>query len=381
MKKFIFIPVLFLVCRFACAQGFYNKGAQVSVASQTVFVLPDSLVNTGTLKNDGDILVSGAWINSGTYDAGAGLINFNSTIAQVINHNDQSMGKLTVSGGGEKQFLANITVQTELQLQNGILVSGNGAKIILSEGAVVSGGNNTSYVKGSVQHRGKGTWLFPIGSGSAYLPVEIAGVTDAAATGTLTLHELTGGQKLTGEDVTSLSSRRYWELVMTGGKLNSGKIKLPLAGEENLTGDAELLVVAASDQASGSYRSLGKSEVAGTLTSGSVTSEQSPAFTFFTVATISGEQDIEVFNGISPDANGKNDFMRISNIESYPQNTVMIFNRWGDRVFEQSGYDNNLKSFRGESNITNSKLPAGVYFYSVDLKNSTPKRTGYVVIK
>jgi hypothetical protein len=55
----------------------------------------------------------------------------------------------------------------------------------------------------------------------------------ANTSATLTLHELNSGEVLTGEvDISKLSSKRYWELVLGGGNLNSSTITLPLADEE-----------------------------------------------------------------------------------------------------------------------------------------------------
>ncbi|MBK8290647.1 MAG: hypothetical protein IPK96_06505 [Flammeovirgaceae bacterium] len=45
-----------------------------------------------------------------------------------------------------------------------------------------------------------------------------------------------------------------------------------------------------------------------------------------------------------------------------------------------NNYDNQRTS--KESNVKgNNKLPAGTYFYSIDLGNGTPKATGYLQIK
>ncbi len=382
MKRLICFLILFAGSYFVCAQGFYNKGALISLAPQTILVIPDSLVNEGTLINNGDLRISGAWINQGTYDAGTGQINFDNNLVQTINHNDQSIANLTISGGGEKRFLANITIQSSLKLESGLLVSGNGAKIIMNEGVTVTGGSDVSYIRGPVERHGQGNWIFPIGNGTLYLPVEITNVTDPAASAILTLNELTSGQVLTGDpELDKLSSRRYWELALGAGKLDQGKIKLPVAGEEGLTNNFDLLVVAGSKDATGPYSSLGQSSLAGTLTAGSVISEKAPAFTFFTVGAILGERGIEVFNAVSPNDDGKNDFMRIRNIELYPDNRVIIFNRWGDPVFDMTGYNNDQKNFRGESNLNGTKLPGGTYFYSIDLKDGSGKKTGFLEVR
>jgi hypothetical protein len=164
---------------------------------------------------------------------------------------------LTISGTGDKQFLANITIDSELELQSGVLRSENGAKIILNKDAVVTGGSDQSHVVGPVEAKGSGDWIFPIGNGTTFLPVEIINVTDANAIATLPLNELTSGDVLTGEvELGKLSSKRYWELVLWAGNLNQSKIKLPLSDEEDLTENLDLLIVAGSSTSTGPYASL-----------------------------------------------------------------------------------------------------------------------------
>ncbi|WP_321827067.1 Ig-like domain-containing protein [Maribacter dokdonensis] len=77
----------------------------------------------------------------------------------------------------------------------------------------------------------------------------------------------------------------------------------------------------------------------------------------------------------------------ITNIESFPNNTVKIYNRWGVLVFETSGYDNNGNAFKGLSNgrVTikkNDELPVGVYFYIIDYANDQQNKSmnGYLYI-
>src|SRR5688572_10559182 len=100
MKAIILASIFLLVNCVIFAQGFYNKGGVIGVAPQTIISLPDSLVNTGTLTNSGNISVSGSWVNTGTYNASSGQINFDNSGPQTINHSDRSMGKLVISGGG-----------------------------------------------------------------------------------------------------------------------------------------------------------------------------------------------------------------------------------------------------------------------------------------
>jgi gliding motility-associated-like protein len=93
--------------------------------------------------------------------------------------------------------------------------------------------------------------------------------------------------------------------------------------------------------------------------------------------------DIVVFNGISPNGDGLNDFLTIQNIELLPEtknNTVMIYSRWGDEVFKVSDYNNADRVFKGETN-NGSKLPAGTYFYKIVLPDADKTMTGFISIK
>ena len=78
--------------------------------------------------------------------------------------------------------------------------------------------------------------------------------------------------------------------------------------------------------------------------------------------------DIFVFNGVSPNGDGNNDTWKIRGIERYPDNTILIFNRWGDKVREFAGYNNSSRSWDG-TNEKGDPLPNGTYFYILDVKN------------
>ena len=78
--------------------------------------------------------------------------------------------------------------------------------------------------------------------------------------------------------------------------------------------------------------------------------------------------EFEIFNAMSPDGDGANDFFRINGIEEFPNNNLKIFNRWGVLVYETDAYGINGKVFRGVSQgratiNKDQKLPTGTYFY------------------
>ena len=385
MKK-IFLLLLALSFNYlAFGQVFYNSGAIVMISSNTIFSVGDSLVNNGILTNNGEMVVGGVWINTGTYNPGTGGITFNNPSGgkpQIINHNSQSFNKLTISGGGEKLILANLTVVGELNLVNGVIASQNNSKVIFLPGATITGGSDQSHIHGPVEQQGAGKWLFPLGTGSVYLPVEISDVPDDQARGTVQWHGLDNGETLTGErGIAQLSSKQYWELNGLSGSLGNAVITLPVK-EEGFSALPGLFAVGQSGVPLGPYESLGQSGFIGTPGKGSVSSELPPTLSYFTVVVLSGEKNIVAYNGVSPNGDGYNDYFEISNIGHYPNNKVSIYNRWGDKVFEVTGYDNDQKVFKGENNITgNGKLSSGVYFYRILLGDGTKELNGYLELK
>lgn len=84
-----------------------------------------------------------------------------------------------------------------------------------------------------------------------------------------------------------------------------------------------------------------------------------------------------VYNGISPNGDGKNDLWTIVGIEQFPDNEVRVFNRWGNLVFEQKGYSN-LSAWGGVWN--GRDLPDGAYFYVIDLGDGKEALSGYLHI-
>jgi gliding motility-associated-like protein len=82
----------------------------------------------------------------------------------------------------------------------------------------------------------------------------------------------------------------------------------------------------------------------------------------------------------TPNNDGINDFFIVpclANTDLYPRSQVIIFNRWGDEVFRSEiPYSNDWNgTFDGED------LPAGTYFYIVDLGNGEEPSTGYIILQ
>ena len=108
-----------------------------------------------------------------------------------------------------------------------------------------------------------------------------------------------------------------------------------------------------------------------------------------TVIIEEGDEDekIEVNQLVTPNSDGKNDFLFIRGVRNANNNTLKIFNRWGVSVYEGKGYNNQNNVFDGRSKARstvtgNNYLPAGVYYYIFQYENKQQNITdsGYIYV-
>lgn len=83
------------------------------------------------------------------------------------------------------------------------------------------------------------------------------------------------------------------------------------------------------------------------------------------------EDDLVVYNVVTPNGDGSHDVLKIENIENFPNNTVRIYNRWGVLVFSTRSYNTQGNVFDGTSQgratiAQDNKLPVGTYFYILE---------------
>ncbi len=84
--------------------------------------------------------------------------------------------------------------------------------------------------------------------------------------------------------------------------------------------------------------------------------------------TITVLSEVDIPNTFSPNDDGNNDKWIISGIENYPDARVKIFTRWGQEVFQSTGYSTE-KAWDGT--VNGGKVNESVYFYIIELKDSS----------
>lgn len=71
------------------------------------------------------------------------------------------------------------------------------------------------------------------------------------------------------------------------------------------------------------------------------------------------EWELTTYNVFTPNGDGVNDTYEIPNLDRYISNQFIVFNRWGQRVFEAKNYNNDWDG---------GNLPDGVYYYVLKCK-------------
>jgi len=97
-------------------------------------------------------------------------------------------------------------------------------------------------------------------------------------------------------------------------------------------------------------------------------------------ATFTVEPTIRIYNGLSANNDGLNDFFLLDCLDLFPNNKVSIFTRNGTLVWESEEYDNRSVRWDGFSNVgsTTRKLPVGTYFFVIDKGDGSDFLQGYV---
>ncbi|MCC3152143.1 gliding motility-associated C-terminal domain-containing protein [Hymenobacter sp. BT770] len=81
--------------------------------------------------------------------------------------------------------------------------------------------------------------------------------------------------------------------------------------------------------------------------------------------TVTVRPPIRIPNAFTPNGDGRDDTWQIEFIEQFPDNTVSVFNRWGNRIFSANNYSR-ANEWRGD--INGQPAPVGTYYYVVVTK-------------
>jgi gliding motility-associated-like protein len=397
----------------------------IRISAQTVntgalTILPNTQMST---VSDFNNLFSGDVINDGEffiykYFNNDGLVTFTPGLGGYTRFEGFTSAQ-KISGAMPSDFynvlFKNATTQPAFELSGTISVAGTadfnkgivkddvfGGLMVFEETATPYNVDNDSHVDGFVRKNGNTAFQYPTGDGGLYRYATISApnnTTDAftgkyflANSNTLYPHASSAGI------ISLIDNAEYWTIDKTAG---NSDVFLTLSWDTNTTPTTiasapyDDIHIVRWDTSQNLW--VDEGGVADPATK-EVTTVINPLLGYgvFTLARVKndailpcGGRGVAIYNAVSPDDDGINDFFNIDGIEACPKNTVQIFNRWGVKVYETSAYNTYGNVFKGisEGRVTmnqNEKLPTGTYFYNINFLDENggtrTKKAGYLYL-
>lgn len=410
-KQMLFCTAFMFLLQFAIAQ----KSTDITVNQGELYILPNTTVAThfdfentesGVVFNDGEFHFLKNYNNNGLYTYTSsfktGKSYYEGNQHQLISGNEPSKHYDIIFNNNSQQYafdLSNdIIINGTANFDNGIvkILHEDGGKMLFGNQATHIHVSDISYAEGMVEKLGNQAFEFPIGEKGHFRASLISAP----------------------QDENHLYQSRYF--FENSDSLYPHKNRTSIIKEIN---DTEYWVVEQSEDTNGSViltltlkdETTTKKFMSGSnlhivrwdkdmnlwVDEGGVISVDSKSistpvaidkFGVFTVAKVKEEYlnpgDVVIYQGVTPNNDGLNDYFIIDNINLFPENNVTIYNRWGKKVYETSNYNSNGNVFKGFSEHGNVKsgemLPTGTYYYVVeylydrDGENQWIKKVGFL---
>jgi len=90
-------------------------------------------------------------------------------------------------------------------------------------------------------------------------------------------------------------------------------------------------------------------------------------------------RDFVIYNTITPNSDGFNDYLYIQGIEYFPDNELVIFNQWGDKIITLKNYNNSTVKWAG-TNKSGNLLPSGTYYYVLKIEQLNKVYNGWIYV-
>ena len=362
----------------------------VLVLQVTGLCAQSALYNSGNLRihADGQLGFHTNLINDGVFDENNGLAGF------------YGIAPLTVSGAlAPTLFDVEISNDTNVGLNTVVNVANNVNFIVgdfftpkdepqyylnfLSDG-FYTGESDISKVNGYATITDQQNFTFPVGDGMQVRPLVIRSQSsNALAKCAYFFENPNNPSTFTGTFDTErrppqlggVSTREFWRLE---GSVPS-TVQITWNGRSNigeLTDDVAKIIVVGFGKTTGRWEILAGGAAAGDLNEGLVISslfvpDDYEAITFGFMGEPRDFLSLDNYL-ITPNGDGRNDWLEIPELELSPNNHLQIYDRYGLKVFEKSNYTNEFVGFSNVNNFVINReegLPEGVYFYIVSLKD------------
>lgn len=240
------------------------------------------------------MLVSGNFINNGTFNSNNGTIVFSGSAAQTIT-GDLSFYDIiffnVTNGLSDVNITTPVTVSNSASFLAGIVNFSGTGSLKFMNGSSCNDGTASSFVNGPVVKEGNTAFTFPVGKGDWYAPISISAASGGGiATDFFTAeyHHIDPNtsydSSLHDASINHISSMEYWTLERTG---TTNNVYVTLSWDSLRSGTVTNLTSITTAHWNGEkWIDIGNAETTGSTTSGTVSSaELLTSFSPFTLAS------------------------------------------------------------------------------------------------
>ncbi|MBL4662977.1 MAG: gliding motility-associated C-terminal domain-containing protein [Flavobacteriaceae bacterium] len=377
------VGLLFIgVCK---AQTTNTGEFYITTGTQFSTVSDFNNIVTATFVNDGEAFIYAHFNNNGVVDyTDEGFTRFEGNAVQQLSGGTISYFYNVLfdndnSDTASFELSSEISIGGEANFNEGIVKNNDfGGTIIFEDDATHTGVYDGSHVDGHVIKNGDDSFIYPIGDAQffRYAAISTPDNTTDVFTAKYFFENPDTNYPLASRTgvIELIDNQEYWTITREGG---NSDVLLTLSWEEGTTTPTE---IAANPQSA--IHIVRWDEIQQLwVDEGGLVDEANKTVTtplrledygVFTLGRVNEgiilPGDVVIYNGVTPNGDGKNDYLIIDGIQNLANNNVQVFNRWGVKVFETNDYDSSENIFNGYSDgrLTinrNEKLPTGTYYY------------------
>ncbi len=369
MHKFFYILVFFIGLSLQAQTALYNSG-NIRIHDQGQLGFHTDLINDAVF--DENVGLVGFYGSNQLYVSGAFAPSFFDT--EIANGNGVFL-ETGINNINNTNFIIGDFLTNRNQ---------SNAFYNLLQNAFYVGEGDISKVDGYAAMTQQRNFTFPIGDSQQLRPLILSSEGENPIAKCAYYFENPGSPSsldtsfdttIKARDLGFISTTEFWRLE---GSLSS---TISISWNERsdigaLTNDVNNLMVVGWSKAARQWVRLGSTVAIGDLSTGFVSSESFipddyDAITFGTMDVPAEFLSLDNFL-VSANEDGINDTLVIPELEQSPNNHLIIYNRFGQKVFDQENYTD---QFRGFSNVDNfvidqpQGLPADIYFYIVSMED------------
>ncbi|MBO0331623.1 gliding motility-associated C-terminal domain-containing protein [[Muricauda] lutisoli] len=365
------------------------------------------LFNNGNLQmhNNANLGLHTDFINNASFEQTSGLVGFYGNGVIIVSGSFSPTLWDTEIMNSSNVFLQNpVLVRNNVNFIDGdFLTPSNNQAVYLNfmGQGFFTGESNTSKITGFAAVNDRDVFSFPVGDQQQLRPLTLLSqsTTPLAICAYFFEDPSNPSSILEGfdtdekeQEIGTVSDREFWIIQsdVPAQVTISWNPRSALAAIPNAT--PESVIVVGWSKAANEWVIIGNSAQSGDLTQGFITSETflPSDYAAITFGTIPLPSDTFAVNNptlgnyfLSPNGDGTNDFWIIDGLEESPNNSVRVFNRYGQKVFEQINYTNEFKGIANTGTlITNQSagLHEGVYFYLVTMDDLELEYSGFLFL-